>query len=52
MMGPVASPEQWRTAAEWAFLFYCDFFGEHPSTSAVQNLLHAKIFSPPLPSLS
>jgi hypothetical protein len=62
MTGPVASPEQWRTAAEWAFLFYCDFFGEHPSTgdedgwlmltSAVQNLLHAKIFSPPLPSLS
>src|SRR5215831_16426854 len=61
MTGPVASSEQWRTAAEWAFQFYCDFFGEHPSTgdedgyitltSAAQHLLHAKIFLPPLPPL-
>ena len=26
MTGPVATPEQWRAAAEWAFLLYRDFF--------------------------
>jgi hypothetical protein len=56
---PVATPEQWRAAAEWAFLFYRDFLGEDPSTgdedgyltliAGVQTLLHAKIFSRKLP---
>ena len=59
MTRPVATPEQWRAAAEWAFLLYRDFFGEDPSTgdedgyfaltSAVQILLRAKIFSGKLP---
>jgi len=59
MTRPVATPEQWRVAAEWAFLLYRDFFGEDPSTgdedgylmltSAVRCLLHAKIFSGKLP---
>ena len=62
MTGPVASPEQWRAAAEWAFLLCRDFFGEDPSTGdedgyltrtcAVRSLLHAKIFSGKLPPLS
>jgi len=32
MLQPIGTPESFRAAAGWAFVFYRDFFGEEPST--------------------